>query len=182
MIFTMMKLNWWRNKMSNKHSQDHSAKPHSHYFKDVSQLDAVDVYRVLELFNVTNPCIQHAVKKLLVAGGRGAGKDIDKDIQEAIDSLERWKDMRQEENPIFNRRSTDKIAEVEFPIVEPKREFEVGDKVRIIKPASYVPAKYLGTVGKISKVYNQDEESEHYLVKAFDDDGWFFIPDEIQRV
>ena len=70
---------------------------HGHYFKDVSNLETIDVYRVLELFNVVNPCVQHAVKKLLVAGGRGAGKDMGKDIQEAIDSLQRWQGMRSEE-------------------------------------------------------------------------------------
>ena len=70
---------------------------HPHYHKDVSNLQTVDVYRVLVLFNVTHPCIQHAVKKLLVAGGRGAGKDIGKDVQEAIDSLERFKEMRVED-------------------------------------------------------------------------------------
>ena len=72
-------------------------KKHNHYFKDVSHLKTVDVYRVLELFKVTDQCIGHAVKKLLVAGGRGAGKDINKDIQEAIDSLVRWQDMRKED-------------------------------------------------------------------------------------
>lgn len=74
---------------------------HNHYFKDMRGINDMDVYRVLLAFNVSDPCIQHAVKKLLVAGGRGAGKDINKDIQEAIDSLERWKEMRQEEaNPV----------------------------------------------------------------------------------
>ena len=76
-------------------------KKHSHYYKDVSGLKTIDVYRVLDLFNVTNPCIQHAVKKLLVAGGRGAGKDIGKDIQESIDSLERWKEMQTEGKSVF---------------------------------------------------------------------------------
>jgi hypothetical protein len=70
---------------------------HPHYHKDVRHLETIDVYRVLHLFNVTDPCIQHAVKKLLVAGGRGAGKDINKDIQEAIDSLNRFQEMRQED-------------------------------------------------------------------------------------
>ena len=70
---------------------------HPHYHKDVRHLESIDVYRVLTLFNVTDPCIQHAVKKLLVAGGRGAGKDIGKDVQEAIDSLERFKEMRVED-------------------------------------------------------------------------------------
>lgn len=70
---------------------------HSHYFKDVSKLQTIDVYRALALFGVTDPCLQHAVKKLLVAGGRGGGKDIRRDIQEAIDTLTRWQEMRTEE-------------------------------------------------------------------------------------
>lgn len=69
---------------------------HSHYYKQVGHLETIDVYRVLDLYKVTDPCIQHAVKKLLVAGGRGAGKDIRQDIQEAIDTLQRWQDMQHE--------------------------------------------------------------------------------------
>ena len=75
--------------------QDH--RKHSHYFKDVSKLQHIDVYRVLSLFNVTDQAIGHALKKLLVAGGRGV-KDIDKDVQEAIDTLTRWQEMRAEVN------------------------------------------------------------------------------------
>ena len=70
---------------------------HPHYHKDVRHFETIDVDRVLHLFNVTDPCIQHAVKKLLVAGGRGAGKDIAKDVQEAIDSLQRFQEMRAED-------------------------------------------------------------------------------------
>lgn len=69
---------------------------YNHYFKDVSKLQRIDVYRVLELFSVTDPCIQHAIKKLLVAGGRGS-KDIDKDIEEAIVSLKRFQEMKVED-------------------------------------------------------------------------------------
>ena len=69
---------------------------HSHYFKDVSKLQSIDVYRVLELFEVIDPAMQHAVKKLLCAGGRGY-KDRAKDVQEAIDSLNRWQEMRKED-------------------------------------------------------------------------------------
>lgn len=77
---------------------------HSHYFKDVARYETIDVYRVLQLFAVTDPCIQHAVKKLLVAGGRGV-KNLDKDVQEAIDSLNRFLQMRAEDSrelPDFN--------------------------------------------------------------------------------
>jgi hypothetical protein len=73
------------------------ARAHSHYFKDVSRLDSIDIYRVVALFAVTDPCLQHAVKKLLVAGGRGGGKDISRDVREAIDTLKRWEEMRAEE-------------------------------------------------------------------------------------
>ena len=71
---------------------------HSHYFKDVSHLKDIDVYRVLKLFNVTDPCVQHAVKKLLVAGGRGAGKNIERDLREAVDSINRALQMIAEDD------------------------------------------------------------------------------------
>ena len=75
-----------------------TTKKHSHYFKQVpAGATHIDVYRVLMMFNVTDPCLQHAVKKLLVAGGRGAGKDLGKDVQEACDSLNRWQEMRAED-------------------------------------------------------------------------------------
>jgi hypothetical protein len=85
---------WGDNTFSIKEAEDKRA--HNHYFKNVAKLKYIDVYRVLSLFNVTDPCIQHAVKKLLVAGGRGAGKDVSKDIQESIDSLVRWQEMQKE--------------------------------------------------------------------------------------
>lgn len=65
---------------------------HSHYKKDVSHLHMVDVYRVLKLFEVTDPAIQHAIKKLLVAGGRGA-KEMEQDYREAVDSINRALEM-----------------------------------------------------------------------------------------
>lgn len=71
------------------------ARKHSHYFKTVP-CNQIDVYRVLAAFNVVDPCIQHALKKLLVAGGRGS-KDISRDVGEAIDTLVRWQEMRSEE-------------------------------------------------------------------------------------
>lgn len=69
---------------------------HRVYKKDVSHLDYIDVYRVLELFNVQSHAVGHAIKKLLCSGGRGA-KDEAQDIQEAIDSLVRYQEMRNED-------------------------------------------------------------------------------------
>ncbi len=67
-----------------------------HYFKSVSHLETVDVYRVLLLFQVNEPCIQHAIKKLLCAGDRG-NKSMIKDITEARDSLNRHLEMLNED-------------------------------------------------------------------------------------
>ena len=69
---------------------------HEHYFKDVTHLKTIDVYRVLDLFGVSNPCIQHAVKKLLCSGQRGV-KDTRQDVQEAITSLVRCLEMQTED-------------------------------------------------------------------------------------
>ena len=70
---------------------------HSHYFRDVKHLDKIDVYRVLDLFNITDQAVGHALKKLLVPGKRGAGKDWRKDIKEAIDTLQRRLKMMDED-------------------------------------------------------------------------------------
>lgn len=61
---------------------------HAHYFKDVRHLDQIDVYRVLTLFEVTDPCLQHIIKKALCAGKRGA-KDFSQDVQEIADTATR---------------------------------------------------------------------------------------------
>ena len=70
---------------------------HNHYFKDVSGLKHIDIYRVLILFGVTDPCLQHATKKLLCAGNRGV-KDELKDVQEAISSLTRYLEIKTEDS------------------------------------------------------------------------------------
>ena len=86
------------NKPSQKPTSKHqTSSKHQHYFKDVSKLDKIDVYSVLSLFEVTDPCIQHAVKKLLCTGKRGH-KDFNKDVQDAIDSLVRCQELCKEHN------------------------------------------------------------------------------------
>lgn len=69
---------------------------HEHYFKDVSGISKLDIYRLLKLYEVEDPCIQHAIKKLLCAGQRGA-KSPSKDVQEAKDSLTRYQEMEDED-------------------------------------------------------------------------------------
>lgn len=48
----------------------------------------VDVYAVLEAFNVTCPARQHAIKKLLCSGIRGKG-NTEQDLRETADAIQR---------------------------------------------------------------------------------------------
>jgi hypothetical protein len=48
----------------------------------------IDVYDVLLAFNVTNPALQHLVKKALCAGLRGH-KDKEQDLHEILESAKR---------------------------------------------------------------------------------------------
>ncbi len=52
----------------------------------------IDVYDVLKAFEVTCPATQHAIKKMLMAGERGH-KDKQTDLNEAIQSLQRAKEL-----------------------------------------------------------------------------------------
>lgn len=75
---------------------------HGHYHKDVRHLETVDVYRVLALYGVTDQAIGHAVKKLLCAGQRGAKSQM-QDVQEAIDTLQRYQRMVAEDGMSLER-------------------------------------------------------------------------------
>lgn len=48
----------------------------------------IDVYDVLQAFEVTNPALQHLIKKALCAGLRGH-KDRQQDLQDIFDSAKR---------------------------------------------------------------------------------------------
>lgn len=69
---------------------------HNHYKKDVSHLKMIDPYRISDLYDL-HPCADHIMKKSLCAGNRGH-KDTLRDIQDIIDTAERWKQMIEEDN------------------------------------------------------------------------------------
>lgn len=48
----------------------------------------IDVYDVLQAFEVTNPALQHLIKKALCAGLRGH-KDREQDLSEILESAKR---------------------------------------------------------------------------------------------
>lgn len=144
---------------------------HEHYFKNVSRLEFIDVYRVLELFEVDDPCIQHAVKKLLVAGNRGY-KDIEKDVDDAIDSLIRWKEMRKEDicpTDIISFNSKDMEYMFDGKDVHTLDLSQYGiDTIKIdeIKPLKDIDNSYLYTMNNIkiddTKTINFGDISKKY--------------------
>jgi len=77
-----------RNGNTGEHYKE--VKKHSKYSKEFRNGMRYDVYDVLHAFNVTNPAIQHALKKMLCAGTRGY-KDFQQDLEEAIEALEKAK-------------------------------------------------------------------------------------------
>jgi hypothetical protein len=61
----------------------------SKYLRTVQLIDGkVDVYAVLVAFGVSCPARQHAIKKLLCAGLRGKGDEL-QDLHEAGDAVDR---------------------------------------------------------------------------------------------
>ncbi len=55
----------------------------------------LDPYRIMLLYGVVHPAHQHAVKKLLRAGG--SSKSQRQDVEEVIASLQRWLEMMDED-------------------------------------------------------------------------------------
>jgi len=72
-----------------KYIKDDNAKPkHSHYHKDVSAYQTMDIYALCKVWNAEpSGCTHHALKKILHAGERGAKSKIT-DLQQAIESIE----------------------------------------------------------------------------------------------
>lgn len=59
----------------------------------------VDVYRVLDAFQVTDPALQHLVKKALCAGLRGH-KDRDQDLRDIVISAEKALDFHKDKQAV----------------------------------------------------------------------------------
>ena len=71
--------------LNDQYAEIEQVRKHCHYFKDVSNIAEIDVYSVLKLFDVTDPCLQHIIKKALCAGKRGH-KDMMEDLQNIVDT------------------------------------------------------------------------------------------------
>ena len=62
------------------------------YLHEIKPGIFIDVYDVLMAWNVTNPALQHLIKKALQAGDRGH-KSREQDLQDIIDSAIRAKEL-----------------------------------------------------------------------------------------
>jgi hypothetical protein len=56
----------------------------------------IDPYKIADCYGITNHAIFSALKKLLVAGGRGF-KDAAQDVADSIGALQRWQEMQEEQ-------------------------------------------------------------------------------------
>ncbi len=70
---------------------DLNAKPVSKYHRTIKGVQ-IDVYDVIVAYGVTCPALAHALKKMLMPGQRHA-KTFEQDINEAIASLQRAKEL-----------------------------------------------------------------------------------------
>lgn len=70
----------------------HEAQLENKYLHEIKPGVFVDVYDVLMAWNVTNPALQHLIKKALQAGERGH-KSREQDLQDIIDSAIRAKEL-----------------------------------------------------------------------------------------
>ena len=81
--------------INDQYAEIEQVRQHKHYFKDVSGLNEIDVYMVLKLFNVTDPCLQHIAKKALCAGQRGH-KNFNRDLKDILDTAKRAVEINNE--------------------------------------------------------------------------------------
>lgn len=72
--------------------KQHEAKLANKYLHEIKSGVFVDVYDVLMAWNVTNPALQHLIKKALQPGERGH-KSREQDLQDIIDSAIRAKEL-----------------------------------------------------------------------------------------
>lgn len=79
----------------------------------MEHLTSIDVYRVIDLWELNHPALQHALKKVLACGSRGV-KDAVKDAQEAIDSLQRFVQMKAEDSKAVPGPLHDTVASAQY--------------------------------------------------------------------
>ena len=83
---------------------------HSHYFRPFPY-DNIDIYRFLEVFDVTCPVAQHIINKAVATGKRGH-KDLQRDWQDIVDSAQRKLEMLRENDLAWFGCSEEELGEI----------------------------------------------------------------------
>jgi hypothetical protein len=65
----------------------------------------VDVYRVIDAYQIQDAGLQHAIKKILMAGHRGH-KDFFTDLREAVNSINQTILLEQQKNAITSEKTS----------------------------------------------------------------------------
>lgn len=78
--------------LNDQDAEIEQVRQHRHYFIDVSDVDEIDFYEIALRYNVTDPCIQHILKKCLAVGQRGQ-KDFHHDLKDIYDTAKRMLDV-----------------------------------------------------------------------------------------
>lgn len=81
-----------RPSLNDQYAEIEQVRQHRHYFIDVSDVDEIDFYEIALRYNVTDPCIQHILKKCLAVGQRGQ-KDFHHDLKDIYDTAKRMLDV-----------------------------------------------------------------------------------------
>lgn len=76
-------------------AQEDGQKLCNKYMREVKPGVWVDVYDVLRAWEVTDPCLQHLLKKALAGGQRGH-KDLAEDLKDILASAKRAVEMHEE--------------------------------------------------------------------------------------
>lgn len=124
---------------------------HNHYKRDVSGIKTLDVYRLLEVFEVTCPVAQHVIKKALVAGQRGH-KDVLRDWQDILDSAERKIEMLRED-------AINEVCEADIKAAAAKGRAIMADPSDSFDEA------------RIDRVASSHGDGEHYAELGVSDSG-----------
>lgn len=72
----------------NNKCTDTQPQENNHYYINVSDVDEIDFYEIALRYNVTDPCIQHILKKCLAVGNRGH-KDFHTDLKDIAKTANR---------------------------------------------------------------------------------------------
>lgn len=127
------------------------------YYKPIGNIARIDVYGVHDLFEINDPsgALQHASKKILLAGARTGGKPALQDIREARDSLNRYillQEAKMPQPPVAERPII-----VNGPLGFSKVSPSTGEQIALSSPKATTPkAKAIQQFRYVVLYYHND--------------------------